>query len=109
MSSVFRRPVPTCVLGGQQEPRVFANKALSFTQAIPYGEGRKPDKYRRPLSMIGRNKGDCDSKQSCFCAMHKLPANASGSGVHSTRFRRHRNEPQRGASASAQVVNSGWR
>ena len=58
-------------LGGPTpNPRVFANKALSFTQSIPYEKrGRMPDKYRRPLSTLGRNKADCDSKTVLFLAL----------------------------------------
>ena len=64
------RPLVSALGGPTDDPRVFAEKALSFTQAIPYERrGRKPDKYRRPLSMIGRNKGDCDSKTVLFLAL----------------------------------------
>ena len=58
-------------LGGRtKDPRVFARKALAFTQSIPYERrGLKPDKYRRPLSTLGRNKGDCDSKVVLFLAL----------------------------------------
>jgi hypothetical protein len=58
-------------LGGvTQDPRVFARKALMFTQSIPYERrGSKPDKYRRPLSSLGRNKADCDSKAVLFLAL----------------------------------------
>ena len=63
-------PLVAALGGPTENPRVFANKALSFTQVIPYERrGRKPDKYRRPLSMIGRNKGDCDSKTVLFLAL----------------------------------------
>ena len=63
-------PLVEALGGPTQDPREFANKALSFTQSIPYEKrGRKPDKYRRPLSMIGRNKGDCDSKTVLFLAL----------------------------------------
>jgi hypothetical protein len=63
-------PLVAALGGPTKDPRTFANKALSFAQSIPYEKrGRKPDKYRRPLSMIGRNKGDCDSKTVLFLSL----------------------------------------
>ncbi len=58
-------------LGGRKEdPRVFAAKALSFVQTIPYEDkGKKAGTYRRPLSLLGRNRGDCDSKTVLFLAL----------------------------------------
>ena len=56
--------------GATTDPRVFARKALMFTQSIPYEKrGAKPDKYRRPLSSLGRNKADCDSKVVLYLAL----------------------------------------
>jgi len=51
--------------------RGFALRALRFVQAIPY-EKRKGggDKgYRRPLAVLARNKGDCDSKSVLYLAI----------------------------------------
>jgi hypothetical protein len=63
-------PLVEALGGPTKDPRVFANRALSFAQTIPYEKrGRKPDKYRRPLSLVGRNKGDCDSKTVLFLAI----------------------------------------
>ena len=39
-------------------------------QSIPYEMRVKvSDRYRRPLSILGRNKGDCDSKSVLFLAL----------------------------------------
>lgn len=63
-------PVVKALGGPTKDPRVFGNKALSMVQSIPYERsGRKRDKYRRPLSVLGRNKGDCDSKATLFLAL----------------------------------------
>ena len=57
-------------LGVTKDPRVFGDKALSFVQAIPYEKASlKRDRYRRPLSIVGRNRGDCDSKAVLFLAL----------------------------------------
>ena len=60
-------------LGGPTEKRtVFAEKALSFVQSIPYEKASlKRDRYRRPLSLLGRNRGDCDSKVVLYLALMK--------------------------------------
>jgi hypothetical protein len=63
-------PVVDALGGPTKDPRVFANKALSFVQNIPYElRALKSDRYRRPLSVIGRNKGDCDSKTVLFLSL----------------------------------------
>jgi hypothetical protein len=38
-------------------------------QSIPYEKAKKRDRYRRPLSLLGRNRGDCDSKSTLFLAL----------------------------------------
>jgi len=41
-----------------------------MVQSIPYEQRAKvSDLYRRPLSVLGRNKGDCDSKTVLFLAL----------------------------------------
>jgi hypothetical protein len=51
--------------------RAFARRALSLVQDIPY-EKRKGggDKgYRRPLAVLAKNRGDCDSKTVLYLAI----------------------------------------
>lgn len=58
-------------LGTDGGRRAFADRAVRFVQAIPY-ERRKGggDKgYRRPLSVLARNRGDCDSKTVLYLAI----------------------------------------
>jgi len=63
-------PVVAGLGGATPDPRDFAAKALSFVQSIPYEKrGKKPDLFRRPLSLLGRNKGDCDSKTVLYLAL----------------------------------------
>ncbi|MEE2749802.1 MAG: hypothetical protein VX519_00095 [Myxococcota bacterium] len=58
-------------LGGPTpDPRDFSDLALAFVQTIPYERrARVADLYRRPISVLGRNKGDCDSKTVLFLAL----------------------------------------
>ena len=64
------KPVVRALGGATPDPRVFADKALSFVQSIPYEKrARVSDLYRRPLSLLGRNKGDCDSKTVLYLAL----------------------------------------
>jgi hypothetical protein len=53
--------------------RVFAKRALSFVQTIPYEKGRNGrDKgFRLPMSLLAKNKGDCDSKATLYLALMK--------------------------------------
>jgi hypothetical protein len=47
-------------------------KALSFVQSIPYEARKKKGGdpgYRRPLALLSRNRGDCDSKSVLFLAV----------------------------------------
>lgn len=54
-----------------EQPRAFADRALGFVQAIPYERrGAAGDAgFRRPLSLLVRNKGDCDGKSVLFLAL----------------------------------------
>lgn len=53
--------------------RAFAKRALSFVQTIPYEKGRNGrDKgFRLPMSLLAKNKGDCDSKATLYLALMK--------------------------------------
>lgn len=63
-------PVVLALGGPGESPRVFADLALSFVQSIPYEQASKArDRFRRPLSLLGRNKGDCDSKSTLFLGL----------------------------------------
>jgi hypothetical protein len=63
-------PLVEALGGSLRIPRRFANRALSFVQSIPYERASlKKDRYRRPLSLLGRNRGDCDSKATLFLAL----------------------------------------
>jgi len=65
-------PVAKALRDGTSSDREFVNRALSFVQSIPY-EARKrkggDPGYRRPLALISRNRGDCDSKSVLFLAV----------------------------------------
>ena len=61
-------PVVTALGGPGTDPRTFADLALAFTQGIPY-EKRARDRYRRPLSLLGANAGDCDGKSTLFLTL----------------------------------------
>ncbi len=64
------QPLVKALGGPTKDPRVFGDLALSYVQSIPYERsGRRRDKYRRPLSVLGRNKGDCDSKATLYLAL----------------------------------------
>ena len=63
-------PVVAALGGPGDDPRAFAELALGFVQSIPYEQASKQrDRYRRPLSLLGRNRGDCDSKSTLFLAL----------------------------------------
>ena len=63
-------PLVVALGGPTKDPRDFANKALSYVQNIPYEQrSLVSDRYRRPLSLIGKNQGDCDSKSVLFLAL----------------------------------------
>lgn len=63
-------PVVDALGGPTADPRDFAELALGFVQSIPY-ERRAliRDRFRRPLSVLGRNKGDCDSKSTLYLSL----------------------------------------
>lgn len=46
--------------------RRFVDLALSFVQSIPYDE---EGGFHRPLALLARNRGDCDSKVVLFLAL----------------------------------------
>jgi hypothetical protein len=63
-------PVVRALGGPGDDPRAFASLALGFVQSIPYEQASKQrDRYRRPLSLLGRNRGDCDSKATLYLAL----------------------------------------
>jgi hypothetical protein len=65
-------PVAQALQVGAEEPRAFAEKALSFVQAIPYEARKRNGKdpgYRRPLALLARNRGDCDSKAVLYLGL----------------------------------------
>ena len=63
------RPVAKALRKGTKTDREFIERALSFVQSIPYEKrkmkGGDPG-YRRPLALLFRNRGDCDSKAVLF-------------------------------------------
>ncbi|MCB9778605.1 MAG: transglutaminase domain-containing protein [Alphaproteobacteria bacterium] len=64
------RPLVDALGGPGSSPRAFADRALGFVQSIPYDQGlRRNGGYRRPMSVLGRNQGDCDSKTVLFLAL----------------------------------------
>jgi hypothetical protein len=58
-------------LGGEAGRRAFADRAVRFVQAIPYErrKGGGDRGYRRPLAVLAKNKGDCDSKTVLYLAL----------------------------------------
>ena len=64
-------PVAEALRAGTRSSRDYAARALSFVQSIPYekrkGGGGKG--YRRPVSLLAANKGDCDGKSVLFLAL----------------------------------------
>jgi transglutaminase-like putative cysteine protease len=63
------RPVADALAAGTTSDRAFVERALTFVQSLPY-ESRKrkgaDPGYRRPLSVLAADKGDCDSKSVLF-------------------------------------------
>lgn len=53
------------------DPRAFADRALHFAQAIPYEKraGGGDAGFRRPLSLLAENRGDCDGKTVLFLGL----------------------------------------
>jgi hypothetical protein len=65
-------PVAAALRADAPDDRVFVERALSFVQSIPYEARKKKGGdpgYRRPLALLSRNRGDCDSKSVLFLAM----------------------------------------
>lgn len=63
-------PIVEALGGATKNKRAFADKALSFVQAIPYEKSpNNRDRFRRPLSLLGKNQGDCDSKVVLYLAI----------------------------------------
>lgn len=64
------RPIVDALGGPTKDKRAFAAKALAFVQSIPYEKApNQRDRFRRPLSLIGKNQGDCDSKVVLYLAL----------------------------------------
>jgi hypothetical protein len=61
-------PLADALAEGTSSDREFVQRALAFVQAIPY-EKRTRDTYRRPMSVLARNMGDCDGKSVLFAAI----------------------------------------
>ena len=53
------------------DPRAFATRALHFAQSIPYEKRKNSGDagFRRPLSLLAKNKGDCDGKTVLFLGL----------------------------------------
>ncbi len=63
-------PLVAALGGPTEDPRQFAATALGYVQSIPYQSRAKvSNAYRRPLLVVARNKGDCDSKSTLFLAL----------------------------------------
>lgn len=66
-------PVALALGAKSLSQREFAEKAIGFVQAIPYDirkDGRDKG-FRRPLGVLARNRGDCDSKATLYLALLK--------------------------------------
>ncbi len=65
-------PVADALKADSSGPRDYVERALTFVQSIPY-EARKKrggdPGYRRPLILLARNRGDCDSKSVLFLGL----------------------------------------
>lgn len=64
-------PLASALAHDAPDARTYVERALTFVQSIPYESGKtgKDKGYRRPLSVLARNKGDCDSKTTLFLAL----------------------------------------
>lgn len=65
------RPIARALGEMVDSDREYAELALSFVQAIPYEKKKSGGDvgYRRPLGVLARNKGDCDSKAVLYLAL----------------------------------------
>ena len=64
--------VATALSADAKGTRDYVSLALSFVQSIPYEAQKKKGGnpgYRRPLALLNRNKGDCDSKSVLFLSL----------------------------------------
>jgi hypothetical protein len=68
------RAVARALAEGTDSEREYAERALSFVQAIPYEKKKSGGDvgYRRPLAVLARNKGDCDSKAVLYLALLRI-------------------------------------
>lgn len=66
-------PLAIALGSGELKRRMYAKRALSFVQSIPYEKGRngKDSGFRLPMSLLAKNKGDCDSKATLYLALMK--------------------------------------
>ncbi len=65
-------PLADALGRGKLDERAFAERALHFVQSIPYEKHLKSGGdagYRRPLALLARNRGDCDSKAVLYLAL----------------------------------------
>ncbi len=65
-------PAAAALKEGTSGRRDYVEKVLSFVQAIPYEAQKKnggDPGYRRPLALLYRNRGDCDSKAVLFLGL----------------------------------------
>ena len=65
-------PVAAALAEGTEGDRDYVERVLSFVQSIPYEARKKKGGdpgYRRPIALLNRNKGDCDSKAVLFLAL----------------------------------------
>lgn len=65
-------PVAAALGEGTESDREYVERVLSFVQSIPYEARKKKGGdpgYRRPIALLNRNKGDCDSKAVLFLAL----------------------------------------
>jgi hypothetical protein len=73
------RALADALAEGTTSERDFVERSLSFVQSIPYearSKGRDDPGYRWPLSVLGANRGDCDSKTVLFLGIlrSRLPS-----------------------------------
>jgi hypothetical protein len=65
-------PLVKALKGSKLSDRAYAQLVLGYVQSIPYEKGLFGDKgYRRPISILAKNKGDCDSKSALYLAILK--------------------------------------
>lgn len=64
-------PVAAALRSGTDSDRAFIDRALTFSQSIPYQKGRRgaDTGFQRPLALLARNKGDCDGKAALFLSL----------------------------------------